>query len=101
MRIVNNIRKYLIEYNNFEINQQSLGFKSLFRGCVIKAQSNTNFNTTKYIELNEVLIKHCIKYYLESWKYRNEVLYNYNYQKRRLKSWCKEEKARGLNGEYV
>ena len=100
IKMVNDIRKYLIDINNFETNQQSVGFKALFQGYVIKAQTDTNFNTTKYTELNKILVKRYTSYYMDYQRQRNEVLHNQDYQKKRLRQQYEEEKQSGINREY-
>ena len=65
MQMINNIRKYLIDRNDYETNQWYIGFKVLFRSYVIKNWQEANFNITKYVKLNKILIKQCIQYYLE------------------------------------
>ena len=57
MQMINDIRKYLINRNDYKTNQQYIGFKALFRGHVIKNWQEANFNIMKYGKLNEILIK--------------------------------------------
>ena len=50
--MINDIRKYLIDRKDQETNQQYIGFKALFRGYMIKAWKEMNFNIIKYAKLN-------------------------------------------------
>ena len=98
--MINDIRKYLIERNDYETNQQYIGFKVLFKGYVIKNWYKANFNATKYAKLNKILIKRCVKYYLECQMRRNKALHNAEFQKQRLRKWYEDKKEKGLNGDH-
>ena len=100
MQMINDIRKYLINRNDYETNQQYIGFKTLFRSYMIKNYQEANFNIMKYRKLNKILIKQCVQYYLECWMRRNEVLHDADFQKQRLRKWYEDEKEKGLNGDY-
>ena len=42
--MITNIRNYIININEFVINQDYISFKVLFRGYIVKAQKGTNFS---------------------------------------------------------
>ena len=48
MNMINGIWKYLISREDWEINQQYVGFKALFIGIVMKAWKEINFKTMQY-----------------------------------------------------
>ena len=45
VEMIRDIAKFTREENNFETNQEVIGFKYLFQGYVMKGQAETNFNT--------------------------------------------------------
>ena len=64
------------EEDEFEICQQYIGMKELFRGYVVRNQKEANFNTTKYTELNKILVQNTVLFYNKCWLYRNEQYQN-------------------------
>ena len=46
----------------------------MFRGYVIKAWTENNFNVTKYYEYNKIIIKLYLEFYYKCWMYRNKSL---------------------------
>ena len=53
-----------------------IGMKYLFRGF-IKKWRRMNFSfSMKYVELNKIVITHCMNFYLKCWEDRNESLHN-------------------------
>ena len=61
-----------------------LGYDYLFRGFIVKIWSS-NAISNKYEEVNKVLIKQYIHYYLLYWKYRNKIAYDEDKQCKRVK----------------
>jgi len=49
----------------YETNQFGIDMKYIFQGIVIKVWMGINFGTTKYMELNRIIIKHCMNFYYE------------------------------------
>ena len=53
------------ELEDYKTNQVSIGMKELFRGFIIKVWKEVNFSSSKYHELNKILVNHTIKFYRE------------------------------------
>ena len=51
------IWRYLVNHDNFETNQQYLGFRALFRGYVVKNWNEIDFSIKRFRKCNKVLIK--------------------------------------------
>ena len=79
--MINNIRIFLVNDNVelCESNQQYIGIKELFRGYIAKVWHGTKFALTKYQELNKIIIKECIAYYMKYWQHRKEKFHEENY----------------------
>ena len=60
----------------YKTNQFRIGMKYIFQGIVIKAWMGTNFGTTKYTELNRIIIKYYMNFYYEYWLDRCEKLHD-------------------------
>ena len=56
-KIIKDIKKFLVKRDDFEMNQQYLGFKALFRGFVIRSWFGTDFSNDKYADCNKVLAR--------------------------------------------
>ena len=61
--MINDLRKFLrMDKDNYEINQDYLRIKYLFRGYVITNQAEINFSSNKYTDYNRITNKHCTNY---------------------------------------
>ena len=83
---------YGCEEDEYATTQQYIGFKELFRGYVVKDWIGTDFNCTKYSELNKIIVVHAVKFYNECWKHRNEVFHNEKLQRVRMIKWYEKLK---------
>ena len=50
--------------------------KELFQGYIVKVWKGMNFGSEKYKIVNKEVVRHYIQYYLNCWKYRNEIFHN-------------------------
>ena len=69
---------------DLENNQQVIGMKHLFRGFSIKAWNGVDFSNNKCTAHNRIVHQHCMSYYCEFWKDRNEKLYDKDTQRKRI-----------------
>ena len=84
------------------MNQVAISIKYVFRGVIIKNQTGTNFRISlKYIEMNRIIIKHYIEYYLKYQDNRNQKLYDPDKQRMRIIDWYKNIKKEVLEEEYL
>ena len=74
MSFVEDIMKYARneQEGDYKSNQQYVGMKELFRGYVVKVWFGVQFNSLKYHNLNKIIAKKCVEYYLQCWKDRNK-----------------------------
>jgi len=86
---VEDIMKYVRneEEGEYKSNQQYVGMKELFRGYIVKVWFGTQFNSLKYHNLNKIIAKKCVEYYLKCWKERNEEYKNEEKQRQRIINW--------------
>ena len=99
--VVEDIRRFLRNNGEeIESNQGMLGIKYLFRGISIRDWFGANFGTNKYMQLNHIINKHCMNFYVLCWQHRNEVLHNRFEQQLRIIDWYENEKEIALRGEY-
>ena len=62
--IVNDIRQFVKNKEEFKINQSFIGMKWLFRETIIiRAWFGMNFEVNKYVNYNKIIVKYCMKYY--------------------------------------
>ena len=61
--IVNNIRQFMKNKEDFKINQSFIGMKWLFWGIIIRAWFRMNFEMNKYVDCNKIIVKNYMKYY--------------------------------------
>ena len=87
MSFIENILWYLEneEEEEYETNQSLIGMKELFRGYVMVVWEGTDLNSKKYRVLNKIVVKKCVEFYVKCWKYRNEIYYDEEKQKERVK----------------
>jgi len=99
MSFVEDILRYLenAEDEEFEMNQQYVGMKELFRGYVVIDWEGTNLRTKKYKELNKIIVKRCVQYYDECWKHRNEEYHNEEKQRKRIITWYERVRKKAEN----
>ena len=50
-------------------NQQYIGMKELFRGYIVQVWQGVEFNSVKYHELNRIVVRKCVEYYVKCWRY--------------------------------
>ena len=87
------------EEDEFETCQQYIGMKELFRGYVVRNWKETNFNTTKYAELNKILVWNVVLFYNKCWLHRNECYQDAKMQRKRMISWYKKLKHKAEQDE--
>jgi hypothetical protein len=99
--VVEDIRR-LLRNNDEEIasNQGMLSMKYLFRGISIRDWFSMSFGMNKYIQLNYIINKHYMNFYILYWQHRNNVLHNRFEQRLRIIDWYKNKKEIALGGEY-
>jgi len=71
----------------YSTNQQYIGMKELFRGYIVQVWQGVEFNNVKYHELNRIVVRKCVEYYVKCWKERNEENRNEPKQRDRMKKW--------------
>ena len=52
------------------------GIKHLFRDYIVKVWQGENFSSNRYHELNKIIVRNCIEYYMIYWKDRNDALHD-------------------------
>ena len=75
------------ENEDYKKNQHYVGMKELFRGYIIVDQIGSDLNCMKYRIVNKVIVRKCVEFYNQYWKYRNEVSHHEVKQKERLRKW--------------
>ena len=73
--------------------------RELFRGYVVVVQEGTNINSNKYRVLNKIVAKKCVEFYVKCWKKRNEIYYDKEKQKVRIKKQYKNKMNRVKNSD--
>ena len=56
--------------------------KDLFQGYVVKAWKGLDFSTTKYREVNKIVVTKCVERYVKCWKHRNECMHDEDKQQK-------------------
>ena len=72
---------------------------NLFRGYPVKVWKGVNFQQNKYREINKILNKHSILYYVKCWKDRNEHFHDEGKQKERVLQWKRNLKKHVTENE--
>ena len=98
--------EYILRYlenemdKEYETNQYHVGMTELFRGYFIVDWKEANFECKKYGKLNKILARHCVKFYNECWKDRNEIIHDEQKQREQLCKWFEKEKSKANQSEY-
>ena len=102
VRMVVEDTRRLLRNNGEEIasNQGMLSMKYLFRGISIRDWFSVSFGMNKYIQLNRIINKHYVNFYILYWQHRNNVLHNRFEQRLRIIDWYENKKEIALGGEY-
>ena len=100
-KMIKDIRKFLVNREEFETNQQYLGFEVLFRGFVIRLWFGTDFSNNKYADCNKVLAQLSIQFYVKYQKQQNECNNNVIKQCERIVKWFRNIKRSALTNEYL
>ena len=87
--MLNDVSRHLKNKTSFEINQEILGMRNLFRGIVVKSWIGNNFETSVDHEHNKSIVKESVKCCNECWLDRCNVLHDEEEQKKRLSQWNK------------
>ena len=84
---VEDILRYLEnkEDEEYEMNQHLIRMKELFRGYLVVVWQGTNINSDKYRELNKIVVRKYVEFYIKYWKYRNELYHDEEKQRERIK----------------
>jgi len=77
------------EDGDYKTNQQYIGMKELFRGYIVQVWNGVQLNSVKYHELNRIVVRKCVEYYVKCWKERNEESRNEIKQRERVIRWYK------------
>jgi len=96
MSFVEDILRYLEneQEEEYEMNQQYVGMRELFRGFVVIDWEGTNFGSRKYRKVNKIIVQRCVEYYYECWKHRNEEHHNEEKQRKKLLDWYEKVKQK-------
>ena len=62
--------------DDYETNQHFVRMKDLFQGYVVVDWKEADFEYKKHKKLNKTLVQHCVMFYNECWKNRNEVMHD-------------------------
>ena len=89
---MNDVRSFLRKSNKeIETNQGTFRIKYIFWGISLKDWFGSNFGTNKYTNLNHIINKYCMNFYIACWDNRNEKLYDKDEQRRRVIDWYRVE----------
>ena len=75
--------------------------KYMFRGFIMANWYEANFFQIKYIDLNRVVIKYYINYYVLYQYDRNKIANNSQIQRERLLTWYKNIQNDTIEGRYL
>ena len=53
----------------------------------------------KHRKVNKIIVRHCVKFYNECWKDRNNIMHDEEKQKVRLSEWFEKEKSKAEQSE--
>ena len=76
------------------------GIKYLFQGISLKDWFGSNFRTNKYTNLNCIINKYYMNFYIACWDDRNKKLCNKDEQRRRVIDQYKVERNNAMQGEF-
>ena len=86
---------------DYESYQESIGFKHLFRGIVMRDWKGENLQHRKYRELNKILVRKCVWFYKQCWDKRNEAYHDEEKQRNRIRHWHKKIKEYVMEHEII
>ena len=72
----------------------------MFIGLSLKAWKGTQIDEKRYDHLNRIVNQHCIAYYCNFWKDRNENLRNEATQRKRVIEWQQQEHSKDTKGQH-
>jgi hypothetical protein len=61
-RMITDIKQFLYGDDPSQTNQALIGYKSLFRGFIVRNWSGVQ-DSNRYEDLNKIIVKHCVYYY--------------------------------------
>ena len=67
LQMIEDIKNYLNRYDYFITAQNTIGFKNLFRGFVLKDWINAEEQYNKFYIQNEIIVQKCMKHYYDCW----------------------------------
>ena len=83
-KIVIDTSKFLNNDTSFEINQEILGIRNVFRGTLIKIWTGNNFGTSDDRKHNKIIVKESVLFYNECCVDRHKEMHDEEEQKKRL-----------------
>ena len=97
--LIEDTRKFMKEEtDDFETNQQAIGMAHLFRGFSVKAWKRNEFDEERHTNCNRIVNQHCMSYYCECWKDRNEKLHDEATQRKRVIEWKQNDFCKAIEG---
>ena len=76
--VIQDIQTCLNRNDNYEINQELISFKELFRGYTVKNQFRVDIEDQSNHKYDKILVKECMNFYYKYWMERCVILCHSN-----------------------